>query len=67
VAPGEEPPAHHTVRGKERARGKPMTRRNEKILFSLEGVDLNDDAALEEFARQVWERVTAAWGEREDA
>ena len=44
-----------------------MTRRNEKILFSLEGVDLNDDAALEEFARQVWERVTAAWGEREDA
>ena len=39
-----------------------MTRRNEKILFSLEGVDLNDDAAIEEFARQVWEQAVSAFG-----
>jgi len=37
-----------------------MALRNHKILFSLEGVDVNDDAALEEFARQVWERVAGA-------
>jgi len=37
-----------------------MALRNHKILFSLECVDVNDDAALEEFARQVWERAAGA-------
>jgi len=38
-----------------------MAMRNKKILFSLEGVHVNDDAVLEEFARQVWERATGAF------
>ena len=39
-----------------------MARRNHKILFSLEGVDFNDDAALAEFVRQVWEQALCAFG-----
>jgi len=34
---------------------------SKRLFFSLEGIDLNDDDALEVFATQVWERVTAAW------
>jgi len=34
---------------------------NKRLFFSLEGIDLNDDDALEAFATQVWEHVTAAW------
>jgi len=33
-----------------------------KLFFSLEGVGHNDDDALDAFATQVWEHVTAAWG-----
>jgi len=36
-----------------------------KLFFSLEGVDLNDDDAIEAFATQVWEHVTAAWHQEE--
>lgn len=32
-----------------------------KLFFSLEGVDVNDDASLQAFAERVWEHVTAAW------
>lgn len=38
----------------------------ERFFFSLEGVDVNDDDALEAFATQVWEHVTAAWGNPDD-
>jgi len=31
---------------------------SKKILFSLKGIDLNDDDALEAFTTQVWEHVT---------
>ncbi len=30
------------------------------MFVSLEGVDIHDDAALEAFAQQVWERFTQA-------
>jgi hypothetical protein len=33
---------------------------DKKLFFSLKGVDIHDDAALEAFARQVWERFTQA-------
>jgi hypothetical protein len=33
---------------------------DKKMFFSLQGVDINDDAALEAFARQVWERFAQA-------
>ncbi len=32
-----------------------------KLLFSLKGVDMDDDDALEAFAKQVWEQAMAAW------
>ena len=38
-----------------------MALRNHKVLFSLADVDVNDDAALEEFARHVWERAAGAF------
>ncbi len=33
-----------------------------KLLFSLQGVDLHDDDALDAFARRVWEHATNEWG-----
>jgi hypothetical protein len=30
-----------------------------KLFFSLQGVDFNDDEAIEAFAHQVWEQATA--------
>ena len=40
---------------------------NEKrLLFSLEGVDINDDDALAAFAQNVWEQATAAFTEEQD-
>ena len=36
-----------------------------KLFFSLEGVDLIDDDAIDAFATQVWEHVTAAWHQQE--
>lgn len=33
------------------------TRTNAKMLFSLQGVDLQDDAALEAFAQYVWQQA----------
>ncbi len=30
---------------------------DKKMFFSLEGVDIHDDAALETFAQQVWEHA----------
>ena len=38
---------------------------SERFFFSLEGIDINDDDALEAFATQVWEHVTAAWHQDE--
>ena len=35
---------------------------NERFFFSLQGVDINDDDALESFAIEVWKHVSAAWG-----
>ncbi len=32
--------------------------RGKRMFFFLEGVDINNDVALEAFARQVWERFT---------
>ena len=37
-----------------------------KLFFSLQGVDINDDEALEAFARRVWEQATAAFTEEQD-
>ena len=37
-----------------------------KLLFSLQGVDLNDDAAVEAFAEYVWHQAVAAFGEQQD-
>ena len=34
-----------------------------KLFFSLQGVDFNDDEAIEAFANQVWEQAIAAFGE----
>lgn len=34
-----------------------------KYLFNLQGVDFNDDTAIEEFAREVWERFIKENGE----
>lgn len=34
-----------------------------ELLFSLKGVDLNDDDALKAFAQHVWEEATAAFGD----
>jgi len=34
---------------------------SKKIFFSLEGVDFNDDASIEAFARKVWEQATVAF------
>lgn len=34
-----------------------------KLLFSLTGVDLDDDDALEAFAKQVWEQAMAEFGD----
>jgi hypothetical protein len=31
---------------------------DKRMFFSLEGVDIHDDVALEAFARQVWECFT---------
>ena len=39
---------------------------SERFFFSLEGIDINDDDALEAFATQVWEQVTAAWRQPDD-
>jgi hypothetical protein len=33
---------------------------DKKLFFSLEGVDIHDDTALDAFAHQVWERFTQA-------
>ena len=33
------------------------------LFFSLQGVDFNDDEAIEAFAHRVWEQATAAFGE----
>lgn len=32
-----------------------------KLFFSLKGVDLDDDDALEAFTQQVWEQAMASW------
>ena len=34
-----------------------------KPFFSLQGVDLNDDEAIEAFANQVWEQAVAEFGD----
>jgi hypothetical protein len=34
---------------------------SKRLFFSLEGIDLNDDDALEAFAHRIWEQATAAW------
>lgn len=34
-----------------------------KLFFSLQGVDLNDDEAIEAFAKQVWEQAVAEFGD----
>jgi len=34
-----------------------------KLLFSLKGVDMDDDDALKAFAQQVWEQVMAEFGD----
>lgn len=34
-----------------------------KLFFSLQGVDLNDDKAIEAFAKQVWEQAVAEFGD----
>jgi hypothetical protein len=34
---------------------------DEKLFFSLKGVDISDDDALEAFAQQVWEQASAAF------
>lgn len=39
---------------------------SEKLFFSLQGVDVNDDDALAAFAQHVWEQATAAFGEEKD-
>ena len=36
-----------------------------KLLFSLRGVDINDDA-LAALAQRVWEQAAAAFGEEKD-
>jgi len=35
-----------------------------KLFFSLQGVDFNDDEAIEAFAHQVWEQATAEFVEQ---
>ena len=39
---------------------------SERFFFSLEGVDINDEDALEAFTTQVWNHVTDAWGNPDD-
>ena len=34
-----------------------------KLFFSLQGVDFNDDQAIEAFANQVWEQAVAEFGD----
>ncbi|HEY7824026.1 MAG TPA: hypothetical protein VIG24_14390, partial [Acidimicrobiia bacterium] len=45
---------------KERALGDDM---GKKLFFSLQGVDFNDDEAIDAFARRVWEQAVVAFGE----
>jgi len=33
--------------------------KNRKLLFSAGGVDLNDDAAIDKWAQQIWEIMNA--------
>ena len=35
----------------------------DRLFFSTEGLDWNDDAAIEAFAQRVWEQATAAFTE----
>jgi len=37
-----------------------------KLFFSLQGVDFNDDEAIDAFARRVWEQAVVAFDEEQD-
>ena len=39
---------------------------NKGLHFSLEGIDLNNEDALEVVATQIQERVVAAWGKPDE-
>jgi hypothetical protein len=39
---------------------------NKRLFFSLEGIDLNDDDALEALAHRIWEQATAEFAQSAD-
>jgi len=36
---------------------------SKRLFFSLEGIDLNDDDALEALAQRIWEQATVEFGQ----
>jgi len=39
---------------------------SKRLFFSLEGIDLNDDDALEALAHRIWEQATAEFAQTAD-